>query len=37
MFESIKNQFVGRVHQAHSHIIEYGVHSMTVKGSYDPK
>jgi Gaa1-like, GPI transamidase component len=37
MFENIKNQYVGKPHQPHSHMIEYGIHAITIKGSYDPK
>jgi hypothetical protein len=37
MFESIKNQHVGRPHMPHSYMIEHGIHSMTLKGQIDPK
>ena len=31
MLESIKNSFVGKVHEPHSHFIERGIHSITFK------
>lgn len=37
MFESIKNQYVGRPHEPHSQMIEYGIHAITVRGSSDGK
>lgn len=37
MLESIKNQYVGKPHQPHSHLVEYGVHAITIKGTLDPK
>lgn len=37
MFESIKNQYVGKPHEPHSHMIEYGIHAITVRGSNDYK
>ncbi|CDW75530.1 glycosylphosphatidylinositol anchor attachment 1 [Stylonychia lemnae] len=37
MIESIKNQYIGRPHMPHTHFISHGIHSMTIKGTYDPK
>ncbi len=37
MFESIKNQHVGRPHMPHTYMIEHGIHSMTLKGTNDLK
>lgn len=31
MLESLKNSFLGKVHDPHSHFIEHGVHSITLK------
>ena len=35
MFESVKNQYVGRPHLPHSHMLEYGIHAITLKPSID--
>lgn len=37
LFENIKNQYVGKPHQPHSYMIEYGIHSISLKGTNDPK
>lgn len=31
MLESIKNSFLGKVHYPHSHFIDYGIHSITLR------
>ena len=33
LFENIKNQYVGRPHLPHAHMIEYGIHAITIKGT----
>ena len=37
MFENIKNQYVGKPHQPHTYMIEYGIHAITIRGSNDAK
>lgn len=37
MLENIKNQYIGRPHMPHSHMIEYGIHAVTLKGTTDIK
>ena len=37
MLEGIKNAFIGKVHLPHSHFIDYGIHSMTVRLYSDSK
>ena len=35
MFESVKNQYTGKPHLPHSHMLEYGIHAITLKPSID--
>jgi hypothetical protein len=37
LFENIKNQYVGKPHQPHSYLVEYGVHAISLRGTHDPK
>jgi hypothetical protein len=37
MLENIKNQYIGKPHLPHSYMIEFGIHSITLKGTIDPK
>jgi len=37
MLENMKNQYVGRPHMPHSHLIAYGIHALTLRTGHDPK
>lgn len=37
MLENIKNQYVGKPHFPHSYMVEFGIHALTLKGTFDPK
>jgi hypothetical protein len=37
MLESIKNSFIGKVHLPHTHFIDYGIHSISLKLYLDSK
>ena len=35
LLDSLKNSFIGKVHMPHSHLIEYGIQSLTYEIIYN--